>query len=154
MVENLKNKIVDAWIFDVDGTLANPVHRKHFIENKPKRWDLWNLNIDKDTVNQEIADFVEVARAKGIFVIIATGREEKYRVITRNWLYDHNIFFDSLMLRKNGDYRSDDIIKKEMLDRISAAGINPVLVFDDRDRVVKMWRENGIRCFQVAEGDF
>jgi len=33
-------------------------------------------------------------------------------------------------------------------------GYTPSVVFDDRDRVVKMWRENGIRCFQVAEGNF
>jgi hypothetical protein len=26
--------------------------------------------------------------------------------------------------------------------------------FDDRDKVVKMWRDNGIICFQVAPGDF
>jgi len=27
-------------------------------------------------------------------------------------------------------------------------------VFDDRDKVVKMWRNQGLRCCQVAEGDF
>ena len=28
------------------------------------------------------------------------------------------------------------------------------LAFDDRDRVVAMWREEGVPCFQVAPGDF
>ena len=27
-------------------------------------------------------------------------------------------------------------------------------VLDDRNQVVKMWRENGLTCLQVAEGDF
>ena len=27
-------------------------------------------------------------------------------------------------------------------------------VYDDRDKVVAMWRRNGVACFQVAEGDF
>ena len=31
---------------------------------------------------------------------------------------------------------------------------NVLGVFEDRDRVVKMWRDLGITCFQVAEGDF
>lgn len=29
-----------------------------------------------------------------------------------------------------------------------------VAVFDDRARVVRMWRKAGITCFQVAPGDF
>ena len=27
-------------------------------------------------------------------------------------------------------------------------------VFDDRNQVVDMWRDNGLTCFQVADGDF
>jgi len=27
-------------------------------------------------------------------------------------------------------------------------------VFDDRQKVVDMWRKNGITCFQVNYGDF
>jgi hypothetical protein len=27
-------------------------------------------------------------------------------------------------------------------------------VFDDRDKVVKMWRDEGVACFQVAPGEF
>ena len=29
-----------------------------------------------------------------------------------------------------------------------------VAVFDDRDKVVKMWREIGLTCMQVAPGNF
>jgi hypothetical protein len=33
--------------------------------------------------------------------------------------------------------------------------INDVFcVVDDRQKVVDMWRENGLTCFQVAPGDF
>jgi hypothetical protein len=35
-----------------------------------------------------------------------------------------------------------------------ADGYEPIMVFDDRNQVVKMWRERGIVCAQVAEGDF
>jgi hypothetical protein len=57
-------------------------------------------------------------------------------------------------MRKKGDYRDDSIVKKELLDQIRKDGYNPLLAFDDRDRVVKAWRECGIRCLQVAEGNF
>jgi hypothetical protein len=59
-----------------------------------------------------------------------------------------------LFMRKAKDYRKDQFVKKEMLDTIKFLNYNPTLSFDDRDRVVKMWREEGIRCFQVDYGDF
>jgi hypothetical protein len=33
-------------------------------------------------------------------------------------------------------------------------GCGLMAVFDDRDKVVAMWRRNGVACFQVAEGNF
>lgn len=33
-------------------------------------------------------------------------------------------------------------------------GLDPKLVFDDRTRVVDMWRQEGLRAVQVAPGDF
>jgi hypothetical protein len=54
-------------------------------------------------------------------------------------------------MRDEGDHRPDIILKKEWLD---ACDVKPSLVFEDRASVVSMWRENGIRCCQVAPGDF
>lgn len=59
-----------------------------------------------------------------------------------------------LRMRRAGDHRPDDIVKREILDQMRADGWRPVMAFDDRARVVKMWREAGIPCAQVAEGDF
>jgi len=50
-------------------------------------------------------------------------------------------------------FMPDEILKKEMLDTF----INKdevFLVVDDRDKVVKMWRDLGFNTFQVASGDF
>ena len=73
------------------------------------------------------------------------------------WLLKHGleVEFDSrLFMRKNGDSRADYVVKREILDDIRKAGFEPVLVFDDRQSVVEMWREQGIRVAQVAPGNF
>jgi hypothetical protein len=57
-------------------------------------------------------------------------------------------------MRKQWDRRDDDIVKFELLEQIYEAGYEPVLVLEDRNRVVKMWRAAGLRCLQVADGDF
>jgi hypothetical protein len=55
-------------------------------------------------------------------------------------------------MRKIGDFRPDEVLKKEWLDEVGPENIK--MIFDDRDKVVKMWRDNGITCLQVAPGNF
>ena len=57
-------------------------------------------------------------------------------------------------MRKAGDYRPDAKVKEELLTQVKADGYEPILAFEDRERVVDMWRRNGIQCCQVAPGDF
>jgi hypothetical protein len=47
---------------------------------------------------------------------------------------------------------SDEILKENWLFDIGKKNI--MCVFDDRDKVVNMWRRNGLTCLQVADGDF
>ena len=48
----------------------------------------------------------------------------------------------------------DDELKKRWLDQLFTNTDDVHCVFDDRDKVVKMWRDNGLTCFQVAPGNF
>ena len=49
-------------------------------------------------------------------------------------------------------YMADNDLKQMWLDDIGVD--NVAMVFDDRQQVVDMWRQNGLTCFQVADGDF
>ena len=42
----------------------------------------------------------------------------------------------------------------KMLDELLFYGYNPLLVFEDRDRVVQMWRDAGLKCLQVKPGEY
>ncbi len=57
-------------------------------------------------------------------------------------------------MRSEGDHRPDYKVKEELLGRILKDGFEPIMAFDDRDQVVKMWREAGVPCAQVADGNF
>jgi hypothetical protein len=57
-------------------------------------------------------------------------------------------------MRPQGSHTPDDVLKKAWLDELQAEGKSVMCVFDDRDKVVKMWRDNGITCMQVNYGDF
>lgn len=146
--------MVECWIFDIDGTLADTSARQPFLADGKKDWAGWFRDMDKDPVHADVVQFLDYALDRDITVFICTGRDEGYREVTETWLDCNDIGYEDLFMRPAGDRRDDSIVKKEMLDMIRGMGYNPTIAFDDRDRVVKMWRENGVRCFQVAPGDF
>ena len=98
---------------------------------------------------------VEICRAmydRGYRILLCTGRHERYREVTEQWLHKHDVPFHELRMRANHDKRSDVETKREM---ITADEIPHVLfVVDDRKGVVKMWRELGLVCMQCDEGGF
>lgn len=144
-------------IFDLDGTLADLTHRRHFVTSKPKNWKAFFAGVERDLC---IEPFAMVARGyqMGNRVIICSGRPDDLREVTQKWLrkhvWDNGLPEAPLYMRKAGDFRADDIVKEELLDQIIADGYRPEVAFDDRSRVVKMWRRRGLLCAQVAEGDF
>lgn len=143
-----------CWIVDIDGTIADTEHRIHYITNGHKDWAAWHANAHKDKPIQEIVDLLDMAVMNEIKIVLCTARDEMCRHDTLDWLYSHEIPWDELYMRKEGDRRDDDIVKFELLQEIYEAGYEPILVLDDRDRVVKMWRAAGLRCLQVQPGDF
>lgn len=139
--------------FDLDGTLANIEHRLHYIQNKPKDWPAFFLACVDDAPIPSMIDVCRAMIIAGHAVDIWSGRSDVVRAQTEAWLNKYAIGYRSLYMRKDGDYRKDCIVKAEWLNALMHVG-RPELAFDDRQQVVDMWREHGIRCCQVAKGDF
>jgi phosphoglycolate phosphatase-like HAD superfamily hydrolase len=145
-------------IFDLDGTLAI-IDKRRALAAKPNGKINWGTffapeNIKLDEPNFPVIESFKAMKAAGFIVGIFSGRDEISRQETMNWLAKHNIDPMFLRMRPNGSFTPDDVLKKAWLDEIIANGNEVMCVFDDRDKVVKMWRENGIACFQVAPGNF
>ena len=146
----------ECFIFDIDGTLADGSHRIHHIvrtDGQPKDWDTYFAAMRDDT---PIVPIQRLANALSVCydIIYVSGRPEEYREHTETWLAKHGMPPGQLYMRPLADRRDDNIIKIEILAQIKQEGFFPIMAFDDRNRVVKAWREVGICCAQVADGDF
>jgi hypothetical protein len=134
-------------ICDIDGTLALLGNRNRF---DPTTGD--------DLLNYPIANILQIYDNQTIFpikLILVTGREEKYRNFTEEWLHKNNVdHYILLLMRKTGDFRKDFIIKKELYEKHIKGKYDVLFVLEDRDQVVKMWRDEGLTCLQVAYGNF
>ena len=162
-------------IFDLDGTLANiDIRRKKSLKPNGKMdWDVFfdASNISLDLPNEPVIKMAQLFAADGFNIVIFSGRNDRSFNTTKSWLSKHRVPFHKLVMRpdkflKWGDkiadgniatqdmrFMPDEILKKHMLDAF--VDINDVfLIVDDRDKVVKMWRDLGLNTFQVAPGDF
>ena len=163
-------------IFDLDGTLANiDVRRdKSLKPNGKLDWDIFaspTSVMDWDTPNKPVVKMAQLFHNDGFRIVIFSGRNDRSFHATRDWLKIHNVPFDLLVMRPDKfkddswpvadrntatfdmRFMPDEILKKKMLDTF--VDIDDVfLVVDDRDKVVKMWRDLGLNTFQVAPGDF
>ena len=142
-------------IFDVDGTLMNIDHRKHFVQDKPKDWKQFIIEMKNDIPRKEIFAIAHEAKANGHRIIVSSGRNERDRELTTRQLASEGLVPDIFLMRADDDFRSDDLVKKDLLNQMIEKGFNPILAIDDRNQVVEMWRANDIPCYQcVEDGDF
>ncbi len=141
----------------------NLEHRVHFV-NGPK-YDQKNFELgikDDIPIPEMVALFETLAEHDGNRIIFCTGRREKTRKdtqlqidkLTKDILQRNSSLKFPIYMRADGDHRSDPDVKSDLYDQMLADGFNPRLIFEDRASVVKMWRARGLRCLQVAEGNF
>lgn len=147
-------------VFDLDGTISDSRQRVHLLKdlNDPLRWRKFYAASKQDApIQGTISVFCALIKA-GVDVRIWTARSDEVRAITNDWLAEHTGILPhrfQLRMRPVGVRTPDYILKKEWYDELSEREKKQVLlVFEDRTRVVNMWRGLGIQCMQVAPGDF
>lgn len=139
---------------DLDGTLADCQHRIHHIIKTPKDWASFFNDCDKDVPINHVIDLINAIDRKKYEVWITSGRSDECKSKTINWLNLNKVDFDYLIMRKSGDHTDDGFLKPSWLTDGTIPRERVAFAIDDRNRVVKAWRDNGIPCFQVADGDF
>jgi len=149
--------MIDCVIVDIDGTLADCEHRRVHITREPKNWGkfLSPALVKKDPLIEPVSRVVRNLSLNET-IIYASGRTESLRPVTVAWLERYGLWMEphALYMRRKNDFRSDTLVKQEILAAIRGDGYEPWLVIDDRDSVVSMWRGQGLTCLQVDDGDF
>ena len=141
-------------VFDIDGTIADITHRRHWVATKPKNWAAFNAGIVNDTPYDDIVELARMFWAKGYQIILCSGRGMEQRHVTIKQMERFGVPFVEIYMRAAKDNRKDSIVKVELLQKIRKDFGEPYLWFDDRNQVVNAIRAEGVRVLQVAEGNF
>ncbi|MGW1805368.1 phosphatase domain-containing protein [Streptomyces sp. NPDC002078] len=117
-------------VYDLDNTLADTAHRQHFLETRPKNWAAFFAAAPADPPLAEgIALALESARE--CEVLYLTGRPERCRRDTLDWLAAHGLPEGRVYMRSNADRRPARFTKLEILRRLAQDREIRVLVDDD-----------------------
>ena len=173
-------------IFDLDGTLADCEHRRHYVDPtksvnhilqgydgngkmieevgvycniidgkrfKPN-WKAFYEECDKDTPIEHTRHVLESLYYQENTIEIWSGRCESVRDKTEAWINKHlggMKRIRRLVMRAKGDSTPDDVLKESWLDFVLQEQREVHYVFDDRPKVVRMWRRRGIFVFDVNQ---
>jgi predicted kinase len=133
-----------AVIVDVDGTIALNVGRNYYNMTR----------ILEDAPNEPICELVRMLKEKGYWIVIVSGRDDSCKADTETWMKCHNIPYDVIHMRKEGDSRKDVIVKQELYETSIKPFFDVRYAIDDRPQVVRGWRELGITVLQLNDVDF
>lgn len=141
---------------DLDGTLCDITHRLQYAKRETKDWDKFFAGIPEDKIRPGTIDILMSCVKKGHSIIFVSARPERYRESTLTWFKHHlpeEIKEVTLMMRRSNDKRDDVEVKQEMYNKYFKDKYPVEVVIDDRPKVIRMWRENGVTVVDVGSGE-
>lgn len=136
-------------VFDLDGTLADTRHRLHHISAQPRDWDaFFRAAVDDPPLPAGVSLALEWAERAGLGYV--TGRPERCRRDTEEWLAAHGLPTGELWMREAADRRPARITKPLLLQRLARRRSVEVVVDDDQ-QVCDAYRRAG---FVVVHADW
>jgi len=143
-----------AVVFDIDGVLADATHRQDVLFSGPGRRKNWKAFFElagDDAVIEEVARVTELLDPD-LCVVLLTARPTTIQDVTLGWLAEHDLRWDVLVMRPEGDFRSSPDAKRMAVHELRAAGFDLRLAFDDDRRNVDMFHDEGIPCIYIHSG--
>lgn len=142
----------EAVIFDMDGTLCDVRSVRHHITGPRRDFDAFHRASAGCPPHPWVVEAAREQAAAGRAVLIVSARLERYRRLTSMWLALHEVPSDTLLMRPDGDFRKDFVVKADILRRIRRRW-TPVHAWDDNPQVLSLWEREGIPCTVVPGWD-
>jgi len=151
LVPDYNGKFIVA---DLDGTICDSAWRGHLASHA--MWDDFHSASSMDRPNQDVVDLVRLYSVLGAEVVCITGRPEKWRSMTMNWLIRNDVPVSHLCMRPDDDFRPDWKVKVNLFEiwllNAPYDREDHLFILEDREKVVEAWRSIGMNCYQVREG--
>ncbi len=139
----------EAVILDIDGVLADATGRQHHLERDD--WRSFFEGVGEDPVIAEIGVMAQLLD-RSLQIILVTGRPHRVSDKTVSWLNEHNLRWDVLVMRDQGNNIGVDTFKLEVLDQLRSDGYQVRLAVDDDPKNHAMYVKAGVPCIYIHSG--
>ena len=141
-------------ILDLDGVISNAMHRQHFLRGERKNWRGFFSSAGQDPP-YETGLALAASIGDDHTVAILTARPHYVADMTRAWLAANEVRHDLLILRPRhgrGSGGPSAAYKRHELSRLRAAGFEVKLAIDDDERIIEMFRSEGVFALYTHSG--
>lgn len=144
-------------LIDLDHCLTDARGRDHLIPAQD--WDAYHSAAGDDPPVQAIVNLIgwlPPSDEGGPQVWGVTGRNEKWRSLTNQWLLRHGVWLDELLMRPDDDFTPAHELKVRLIrERLpshddSALRRDIALVLDDNEAVLSAFAAIGITTCRVS----
>lgn len=148
-----------AIITDRDGTLASVAHVAPQ-DSANVSWMMYNAAMAFDAPVPSVVSMLDWARRTmpDVTIIMTSGRaagdfpgDVRRRRQMEDWILKHGLPIDAILMRKGGDQRRDDVVKREMFEQSIEPHFDVLFAIDDRPMVCQLWRDLGVPLVEVKD---
>ncbi len=138
-----------AVICDLDGTLCNDTLRRHYVASKHRDYDAYHAALVNDSTNEDVLKALRKFADEGVVIIFLTGRPEKYRSSTLDWLMKYDVPTGLLFMKRNDNtMQPAHEFKKEIIKR-ELKSFDIGFALEDNSKCIEMYRTLGIETIEV-----
>lgn len=140
-------------VVDVDNVMADLSHRAHLVKGQSRDWTKFYAELPNDKP-VGLANFMfNMMRRHGHSIVIVTGRDERFRKETKEWLDKNNFKYDELIMRPEGSRIPNGRMKVSEFYKWMKRQeqVDVVAVFDSFDDAIDEYREllgEGVHYYQ------
>ena len=140
-----------AVVFDLDGVLSDATRRQHYLEWPRRDWETFFAECGEDELIAEVARVLECLD-DGLRIVLLTARPIRVQAQTLAWLQRYELRWDLLVMRDWGDYMAAPSFKRLTVHELRDYGFELRLAFEDDQRNVDMFHDEGVPCVYIHSG--
>lgn len=138
-------------VFDMDGVLSDATRRQHYLEWPRRDWETFFEECGEDELIAEVARVLECLDDE-LNVVLLTARPIRVQPQTLGWLRRYDLRWDLLVMRDWGDYMAAPSFKRLTVHQLRDYGFELRLAFEDDQRNVDMFHDEGVPCVYIHSG--
>lgn len=129
-----------AVIVDMDGTLCDVSAVVH-LQAEPDGFNAFHRACGQCPPNTAVVDWCIEYHSRAHEILIVTGRDAWARALTHQWLMEHlPVPATGIYMRRDGDYRSNIDVKREIHSRL-APKYDIRAAIDDDPEIEGLWHD-------------